>query len=583
MSNVEKPKLLYRGVIINYELLKNFEFYGVDLQPPYPPIIDKNGRKSVSDGNEYGLYMSDNDAVARNAYGAVDINEGTPINKNVVFGYDKRRTALPSIGIVYKIDTNNIDIHIPWITSSLKGHYNNGFGGNEWIAERIPSSNYSVDTIEIGPDTLHSSELIEIDDITSVKEKIIEKIEQRKKRLELFNAKIESFSYKERILLGEHKIDILKEIYKIDGLMDIDIHSFKPVSANDYLKYLMAVSYSTNKDDIDFKTLDYLLSIKGRLKNKTELEALIDLIDNDIATNQDKKEKFVSEKQLQGEKFSTASYDQKNGMYSKLKQQLEEKIHSKDTLEQTGYSFEVYGHIYLETQQQVLTDTFGKTLGHRVIIWKDNIEIGTSEVITIGKLENEDGKYSMKEVSRVIGAELQFQRKEMNCIYKITGQKVQHVYQRDDKGKETYYRIVDGKLTFKITKNNKRMIIHQYDKGKLVTSEYDEKGIAIIGREDIDSLTESYVENFFDSQVPHFETENKEMPMYRNNQLHFRQTVDMQKAQSKIDEVEQQLNEQMRENTYIKIIDEYVDEVVKQYEQNLENVVFEQEEQSKKI
>ena len=582
MTNEEKPKILYRGVKIDYELLKKFEFYGVDLKPPHPPIIDKQGRKTVGDGNEYGVYMTDHDIVARNAYAGVKHNDGTPINKRIIFGYDRERTIIPAVGIVYKIDTDGIDVHIPWITSCLKGHYNNSMGGNEWIAESIPESNYSIDTIEIGPDTLHDSEMIQIDDITVAKEEIIEKIEARKKRLELFEAKIEALSDKERLLLSSNKIDVLKEIYKIDGIMDVDIQNFSPTSAKDYLKYLMAVSYSEDRDNIDFATLEYLQAIKSKIKD----EDLMALIDNDFATNKEKKEKFVSKKQLQGEEYSTASFDKKNAMYSKLKQQLEEKIHSKDALEQTGYSIEEDGNIYTETQQQVLTDTSGEELGNRVIIWRDNIETGTREVETIGTLENEDGKYSMKEVSRGIGTELQYQRKEMNCLNKITGQQEQYVYQKDDKGNEMYYRIADGKLTFKITKSNKGTIIDQYDKGQLTdTFEYDEKGIAIMGMEGIDSLDENYVENFFDSQVPYFEAINKGIQTNIDNQSHFGQTVDtqklgketidIQKDPSKMDTVEQQINEQMRGQTqqregksenmqgYTRTIDEYADEVVK--------------------
>lgn len=545
--------------------------------------------------------MTDNDVVARNAYASVKNNNGTPINKNIMFGYGRERTMLPSVGIVYKIDTVGIDVHIPWITSYLKGHYNNGMGGNEWIAESIPTSNYSIDTIEIGPDTLHDSEMIKIGDITEAKEEIIEKIEARKKRLELFETKIESLSDKERFLLSSNKIDVLREIYKIDGIMDIDIQSFRPNSADDYLKYLMAVSYSADKDNIDFTTLEYLQTMKCKIKDKTELEDFMNLIDNDIATNQEKKEKFVSKKQLQGEEYSTSSFDKKNAMYSKLKQQLEEKTHSKDTSEQTGYSIEEDGNIYTETQQQVFVDNSGKELGNRVITWKDNIATGTREVETIGILENEDGKYSMKEVSLGIGTELQYQRKEMNCLNKITGQKEQYVYQKDNKGDEMYYRIADGKLTFKITKSNKGTVIDQYDKGQLTAAfEYDENGIAMMGMEGIDILDEDYVENFFDSQVPYFEAINKAIPINKNNQSHFEQivetqklgkeTIDIQNNPIEMDTVEQQINEQMREQTqqrenmqgHTRTTDDYVNEVIKQFEQDLENGVFEQEEQNEK-
>lgn len=327
MPNEEKPKFLYRGVKIKYELLKKFEFYGVDLKPPYPPKIDENGRKVVGDGNEYGIYMTDHDVVARKAYAAVQRNDGTPINKNIMFGDYRDRTMIPAVGIVYKIDTDGIDVHIPWITSYLRGHYNNGMGGNEWIADSIPAANYSIDTIEIGPDILHQSEKIKIDDITEAKEEIIEKIEARKKKLELFEAKIETLSDRERLLLSSNKIEILREIYKIDGIMDVDLQNFKPTSANDYLKYLMAASYSADKDNIDFTTLGYLQSVKSRMKDKTEIEDLMNLIDNDIVVNQEKKEKFVSRKQLEGEEYSTASFDKKNAMYNKLKQLIEEKTH----------------------------------------------------------------------------------------------------------------------------------------------------------------------------------------------------------------------------------------------------------------
>lgn len=288
-------------------------------------------------------------------------------------------------------------------------------------------------------------------------------------------------------------------------------------------------------------------------------------------------------------------------MHSKLKQQLEEKTHSKDTSEQTGYSIEEDGNIYTETQQQVFVDNSGKELGNRVITWKDNIATGTREVETIGILKNEDGKYSMKEVSLGIGTELQYQRKEMNCLNKITGQKEQYVYQKDNKGDEMYYRIADGKLTFKITKSNKGTVIDQYDKGQLTAAfEYDENGIAMMGMDGIDILDEDYVENFFDSQVPYFEAINKAIPINKNNQSHFEQivetqklgkeTIDIQNNPIEMDTVEQQINEQMREQTqqrenmqgHTRTTDDYVNEVIKQFEQDLENGVFEQEEQNEK-
>lgn len=68
----------------------------------------------------------------------------------------------------------------------------------------------------------------------------------------------------------------------------------------------------------------------------------------------------------------------------------------------------------MEQQQQILKDYSGKEMGSRTITWNTNIKNGIQEIETIGALENDDGKYSMKEVSKGIGNELKFHRKELN-------------------------------------------------------------------------------------------------------------------------------------------------------------------------
>lgn len=549
MNNEEKPKILYRGVKINYELFKNFKLSGVDLKPPHSPKIDEKGRKTVEDGNEYGVYMTDHDIVAKNAYAAVKMNDGTPINKNVKFGDYGERVMIPSIGIVYKINTDGLDVHKPWIAPYLKGHYNNGMGGNEWICESVPASNYSIDTIKIGPDTLHDSEMIKIDDVSVVKEEIINKVEKRKERLELFETKIESLRSKENFWLNSNKIKVLKEIYKIGGIMDVDIQKFKPDSADDYIKYLMKVAYSKDEENIDFTTLEYLQSIKEKINGKSEIEEIINIIDKDIATNKDKKEKFVNNKIKGNEEYTTTMFDKKDLMYNCLKQQLEEKVYSEKNLGQPGYSIIEDNNVYIETQQQVLTDYSGKKLGNRTITIKDDIKTGKNEIETISTLENEDGIYSMNEVSKGIGSNLEYQRKNINRFNKITGQQEQYVYQKDDKGNEMYYSVIDGKITFKITKNSRKTVIDQYEKGQIMDYfEYDENGNAIIGMDGFDKLDENYVENFFDTQVPYFEAINKDIKENVDPQKLGKETVDIQKDPIKMDIVESQINEQMIEN-----------------------------------
>ena len=159
----------------------------------------------------------------------------------------------------------------------------------------------------------------------------------------------------------------------------------------------------------------------------------------------------------------------------------------------------------------------GKEMGSRTITWNTNIENGIQEIETIGALENDDGKYSMKEVSKGIGNELKFHKKELNRDNKSTGEKEQFVYQKDDNGNEIYFKISNGKTSFRITKSSRGITIDNYENGQLIESfEYDKDGKAIegMGMSDIDQLDENYIENFFDSQVPYFEAENKEISVH---------------------------------------------------------------------
>ena len=158
----------------------------------------------------------------------------------------------------------------------------------------------------------------------------------------------------------------------------------------------------------------------------------------------------------------------------------------------------------------------------------------------------------MREVSETLGGELQLHRRELTNHNKNTGEKEQYVYQRDSKGNETYFRTVNGKLTCKIVKTDKGFTIDTFDKGQpLDTFEYDNEGNAIFGMPGIDSISSDYVEHLFDSHVPYFEAENRELNM--------QQTVDTQKlGRESLDEqrdtvakttVESEMEEQMRSNS----------------------------------
>ena len=64
-----KPNILYRGIVLTNEQIKNEQWYNSDIHVPYDPLIDEYGRKVVKDGNEYGVYMTDNLEMVLTAYG----------------------------------------------------------------------------------------------------------------------------------------------------------------------------------------------------------------------------------------------------------------------------------------------------------------------------------------------------------------------------------------------------------------------------------------------------------------------------------------------------------------------------------
>ena len=227
---------------------------------------------------------------------------------------------------------------------------------------------------------------------------------------------------------------------------------------------------------------------------------------------------------------------------------------AKKDMQQHGYSREENGTSYTEKQQQVLKDATGKEIGNRTITWNTNIQKGIESIETVGTLENNDGNYSIREVSETLGGELQLHRRELTNHNKNTREKEQYVYQKDSKGNETYFRTVNGKLTCKIVKTDKGFTIDTFDKGQpLDTFEYDNEGNAILGMPGIDSIGSDYIEHFFDSHVPYFEAENRLLTSQQT------QTVDTQKLGKESmeeqrdtdakDTIESDMEEQMRNNT----------------------------------
>ena len=175
------PKTLYRGYNIKYKKLPNFHLSGVDLKVNYAPSINENGEKTVTDGNEYGVYMSDNLDMVKSAYGntkmarenvepLVSINNGTYLEQMM----------LPVISIIYEINPDGLAVRKPKIAPIWQGHYNNGFRGDEYITDKIPADHYQVIQAKIGSDLLHEAEEIDVTDIKKAEEELKQKAELRR-------------------------------------------------------------------------------------------------------------------------------------------------------------------------------------------------------------------------------------------------------------------------------------------------------------------------------------------------------------------------------------------------------------------
>lgn len=318
MENI--PKYLYRGIKLNYELLHKIKLYGDDIKPHYEPLIDQFGRKTVSDGNEYGVYMTDNLIMAKQAYSKVNMMDGTNIRKDLILRISDRPTPLniPAVGIVYKIDTYGIGVHKPWISSQLTGHYNNGFQGDEWVAEVIPSTNYIVEEAIIGPDLLHDAQKINVSNIIEAEQQIKIIVERRKEQLELLGKELEKLTPMKRMQLKNQDIQLYRDLFGDKGVRYINIDDISINTGLDYVKFLLYIFYNENTEQLNYTELLYIETLKSRLKPDDSVDKLVEIIKFDILLNQQKRQIFIDKKVQINEIANTIFFDRKQEMYNKV-------------------------------------------------------------------------------------------------------------------------------------------------------------------------------------------------------------------------------------------------------------------------
>ena len=298
-----KPSVLYRGIKVDYNSLQNFKFSGVDLKVNYAPIIDQYGRKTVTDGNEYGVYMSDNLHMVTSAYGDLH-HDGLPIYNNLSI-YNER-IMIPSVAVIYQISTEGLDVRKPFISDQLKGHYNNGFQGDEWITDFVPANNYTLYRVRIGGDVLHDAEDIDLSKTDDISEQIKQKLEMRKYRLETFANAMERMSPMKRNAIGRDELNILKSIYGKNGLKYINEDSLITNNVDGMLRYLVAKTFKQNESDIDFQTIRYINGLKGQA---ISIDSIIEILKNDKIKNMQDKVAFEERKKQEGVPYVTSKFD----------------------------------------------------------------------------------------------------------------------------------------------------------------------------------------------------------------------------------------------------------------------------------
>lgn len=197
------PAILYRGLVVPARNLSD-DLFVSPMLPRGEYGTNDSGRRIGTDGNEHGVYMSDNQHMAEFSYATP--RNGDPIPNSPTFnwkGASQSRVEIPRIGFLFEIDGAGLDLRVPQIGRTLSGVYNNGFEGSEWITDIIPAGSYKVLKLKLGPDMLHPMEDIAVGVNHQVDlEKLRLKIENRIGKLAATATLISSIDTRKRQIPG---------------------------------------------------------------------------------------------------------------------------------------------------------------------------------------------------------------------------------------------------------------------------------------------------------------------------------------------------------------------------------------------
>lgn len=136
----QKPETLWRAFTVDPRNLSTENLH----QPLIPGTSAEDDPSRIGDGNERGVYMSTNRTMIEAAYAHTSKGLSVPAPRFSDHGSITDKVTLPQCGVIVEVDTKNLPIRKPNIIPVLRGHYNNGFQGNEYIADVVPPENYKV-------------------------------------------------------------------------------------------------------------------------------------------------------------------------------------------------------------------------------------------------------------------------------------------------------------------------------------------------------------------------------------------------------------------------------------------------------
>lgn len=312
--NEERPKKLYRGIVLDYKTLKQVTISGMDMYPPYEAKTNAEGRKVVGDGNEYGVYMSDYEQMVLAVYSNPK-DRGMIIDSKIRVGIHEEFISIPNVGIAYEIDTNGLNIREPWIRPELKGHHNNGFVGKEWIADSIPSDKYKIIRVQIGNDLLHDLETLDLSKTSDIKQELIDKVETRKARLEVFKDDMSKLDSSQRRNISRDMLDLLKLFYGENGARYLATDEIDVSTPEGAMKRILKESLYNDDGKIDLDMLGRygkLWSNFNRLdKESQNIEGLRTIFEEELKKAELSKNKFIEMRKLDGKEYTTSNFDKR--------------------------------------------------------------------------------------------------------------------------------------------------------------------------------------------------------------------------------------------------------------------------------